>query len=33
MRPSIPLSPTCALFFLPPSAMTAQFSNSNGGFR
>ena len=29
--PSIPLSPTCALLGLPPRAMTAQFSNSNGG--
>ena len=29
IRPSIPMSPTCALFPIPPSAMTAQFSNSN----
>jgi hypothetical protein len=25
------MSPTCVLFGMPPSAMTAQFSNSNGG--
>src|SRR5206468_2958864 len=32
MRPSIPRSPTCALFGIPPSATTAQFSNSNAGY-
>src|ERR1017187_10060270 len=26
-----PMSPTCTLFRMPPRAMTAQFSNSNGG--
>ena len=31
MRPSMPMSPTLAMFGLPPRAMTAQFSNSNGG--
>ena len=31
MRPSTPMSPTCTLFGMPPRAMTAQFSNSNGG--
>ena len=31
MRPSMPMSPTCALLGMPPRAMTAQFSNSNGG--
>ena len=31
MRPSIPMSPTCVLLGIPPRAMTAQFSNSNGG--
>ena len=31
IRPSMPMSPTCALFGMPPRAMTAQFSNSNGG--
>jgi hypothetical protein len=29
-RPSTPMSPTCTLFGMPPRAMTAQFSNSNG---
>src|ERR1017187_474106 len=28
MRPSIPISPTCALLPIPPRAITAQFSNS-----
>ena len=27
----MPMSPTWVLFGIPPSAMTAQFSNSNGG--
>ena len=31
MCPSIPMSPTLALLGMPPKAMTAQFSNSNGG--
>ncbi len=31
MRPSSPMSPTCTLLGIPPSAITAQFSNSNGG--
>src|SRR5665213_2533655 len=31
MRPSTPMSPTCTLFGMPPRAMRAQFSNSNGG--
>ena len=31
LRPSTPMSPTCTLFGMPPRAMTAQFSNSNGG--
>ena len=31
MRPSIPMSPTLVLLGTPPSAITAQFSNSNGG--
>src|ERR1035441_5514719 len=26
-----PMSPTCTLLGMPPRAMTAQFSNSNGG--
>jgi hypothetical protein len=26
------MSPTCRAFFVPPSATTAQFSNSNGGY-
>ena len=30
-RPSMPKSPTLTLFGMPPSAITAQFSNSNGG--
>src|SRR5436190_17844825 len=32
MRPSMPMSPTCALFGIPPRATTAQFSNPNGGY-
>src|SRR5437763_494139 len=32
MRPSMPRSPTCVLFGMPPRATTAQFSNSNGGY-
>ena len=28
MRPSTPMSPTCTLLGMPPSAMTAPFSNS-----
>src|ERR1019366_10163394 len=31
IRPSTPMSPTCTLLGMPPRAMTAQFSNSNGG--
>ena len=30
-RSSTPMSPTCTLLGMPPRAMTAQFSNSNGG--
>src|SRR5713226_9354504 len=29
--PSMPISPTWVLLGIPPRAMTAQFSNSNGG--
>ena len=31
IRPSSPMSPTCTLFGIPPSAITAQFSNSKCG--
>jgi len=33
MRPSTPMSPTCTLLGIPPSAMTAQCLNSTRGYR